>query len=387
MENKINYLKIAMLLALGLHAVFLVFPVVVPIIAPLIEVDFSFQGIILSLVFFFVISIHFNQRFLLNKFQHKWKIMLIDEQGIRRGFVGKYAWSLTFGFLWRFFALKFLLLVTVKILQLENVGNNIGILDFLKDFVEFTIIYYWLLRWQYGDNKIVPDTGVEIVEDIKSNIVIENDKDMNLNVAVEKSSVIVPDTGIEIVEDIKNDIVIENDKDMNLNVAVEKSSVIVPDTGIETVEDIENDIVIENDKDMNLNVETEQSSVSVTDTIIMLIIFSYIFGLAMLGVGLVMLVSVYSFFREVWGWWIIPSSLAGLVALSIPPLGVVLSVITTYKVWGWSLIYSILLVLPFSLSLVAASLGLLSFGIGSIFNTIISLWKKIIQYLMGTKNG
>jgi hypothetical protein len=62
-----------------------------------------------------------------------------------------------------------------------------------------------------------------------------------------------------------------------------------------------------------------------------------------LVIGLVQFVAIYSFFKDYWGWWLIPSGLAAFFISYIPLLGSVAGVIAAIKVWEWSLLSSLLL--------------------------------------------
>lgn len=60
-----------------------------------------------------------------------------------------------------------------------------------------------------------------------------------------------------------------------------------------------------------------------------------IFPVLYLLMGLLQLAAIYSFFRHVWEWWLIPSMLAGGILAYVPLIGNIAGFYAAYTVWEW----------------------------------------------------
>lgn len=81
------------------------------------------------------------------------------------------------------------------------------------------------------------------------------------------------------------------------------------------------------------------------------------------GIGLIQIAAVFTFFHDYWGWWLIPSFLASVVVGYMPIVGSVAGVIAATNVWEWPILLTLILFFfPFSVLL---TLGVL-IGFGSL---------------------
>lgn len=82
-----------------------------------------------------------------------------------------------------------------------------------------------------------------------------------------------------------------------------------------------------------------------------------------LGIGLIQIAAVFTFFHDYWGWWLIPSFLASVFVGYMPIVGSVAGIIAATNVWEWPLLLTLILFFfPLSVLLI---LGVL-IGFGSL---------------------
>jgi len=66
-------------------------------------------------------------------------------------------------------------------------------------------------------------------------------------------------------------------------------------------------------------------------------------AISYLGIGVVQMVAVIDFFRDYWGWWLIPSLFVSSIVAYMPIIGAVAGIMAATKIWGWSLLASVAL--------------------------------------------
>ncbi|MEN9782180.1 MAG: hypothetical protein RL208_330 [Pseudomonadota bacterium] len=81
-------------------------------------------------------------------------------------------------------------------------------------------------------------------------------------------------------------------------------------------------------------------------------------------IGLIQSIAIYSFFRDFWEWWIIPSIFASWFVSYIPILGSICGYLAIHNVWRYSSFTSILIVgFPLWFSLLLSILFFITFCI------------------------